>query len=402
MAIITVLSGSYCHHNEIVSALSQKLGYRLLDDNLYTLASEKSHVSREKLVHSMSGAGLARQRESKDRLKALAYLEAALAELIKDDNAVLSGCAGFLIPGNIAHVLKVGIVADLKYRTAQAVKSDGLAEADALAKIQDYDREITACARELVSKPVYDESLYDIVIPMDKTSPEAAVRLICDHAQSDAIKTTAWSQAQVADFLLSSTVKVVLTEAGHRVDVFSDNGHVVVAINEHSLRMGHLQEKLKRMASEVPGVTEVTTKLGPKYSSSTINPWESIDAPPKVLLVDDEKEFVQTLSERLKNRNLESSIAYDGEQALEMLERDVPDVIVLDLLMPGIDGIETLRRVKQSHPEVEVIILTGHGSDREQSAAEDLGAFAYLRKPVNVNELAQVMKQAYARRRRNQ
>ena len=113
------------------------------------------------------------------------------------------------------------------------------------------------------------------------------------------------------------------------------------------------------------------------------------------------EEFVDTLSERLRSRDIESSIAYSGEEALEKLQSGGADVIVLDLLMPGIDGIETLRRVKQSHPEVEVIILTGHGSDREQAAAEDLGAFAYLRKPVNLNDLAQVMKEAYAQRKQN-
>jgi DNA-binding NtrC family response regulator len=69
--------------------------------------------------------------------------------------------------------------------------------------------------------------------------------------------------------------------------------------------------------------------------------------------------------------------------------------MVLDLKMPGIDGIEVLRRVKQEHPNVEVIILAGHGSEKEEKLAEELGAFAYLHKPVNVDLLAQVMKEAY-------
>ena len=71
--------------------------------------------------------------------------------------------------------------------------------------------------------------------------------------------------------------------------------------------------------------------------------------------------------------------------------------MVLDLKMPGIDGIEVLRRVKQKHPAVEVIILTGHGSDREEKLAMELGAFAYLTKPVNIDVLADTMKQAYSK-----
>lgn len=117
--------------------------------------------------------------------------------------------------------------------------------------------------------------------------------------------------------------------------------------------------------------------------------------PSKILLVDDEKEFVQTLSERLLTRNLESSVVYNGEEAIEFVNKDEPEVMVLDLKMPGIDGIEVLRRVKKEHPKVEVIILTGHGSDREESLAEELGAFAYLHKPVNVDLLAKVMREAY-------
>jgi DNA-binding response OmpR family regulator len=121
----------------------------------------------------------------------------------------------------------------------------------------------------------------------------------------------------------------------------------------------------------------------------------NIELPPKVLLVDDEKEFVQTLSERLQTRQLPASIVYDGQQALDYVEKDAPDVIVLDLMMPGIGGIEVLTRLKQSNPQIEVVVLTGHGSEREEQLAADLGAFAYLTKPVNIEVLAEVMRDAY-------
>jgi len=107
----------------------------------------------------------------------------------------------------------------------------------------------------------------------------------------------------------------------------------------------------------------------------------------KVLLVDDEKEFVDSLSERLKLRNLKADIAYDGEQALDAIKADMPDVMVLDLRMPGIDGIEVLRRAKRSHPELQVVILSGHGSDKEEKEAKALGALAYLRKPIDIDQL---------------
>ena len=111
----------------------------------------------------------------------------------------------------------------------------------------------------------------------------------------------------------------------------------------------------------------------------------------KVLLVDDEKEFVESLSERLELRNLKAAVAYEGEQALQAVQADKPDVMILDLRMPGIDGIEVLRKVKQSHPDMEVVILTGHGTDKDEEQALRLGATAFLKKPIDVDQLVGIM-----------
>jgi DNA-binding NtrC family response regulator len=105
------------------------------------------------------------------------------------------------------------------------------------------------------------------------------------------------------------------------------------------------------------------------------------------------------MAERMEMREVGSDVALDGEQALQMLEDDVPDVMVLDLRMPGIDGMEVLRRVKKMYPQLEVIIMTGHGSDKDEAEARRLGAFDYLQKPVDINELMEVVRRAgHARR----
>jgi DNA-binding NtrC family response regulator len=121
----------------------------------------------------------------------------------------------------------------------------------------------------------------------------------------------------------------------------------------------------------------------------------------KVLLVDDEEEFVRSLSERLQMRELDSDLAFNGEQALQVVQDEVPDVMVLDLRMPGIDGMEVLRRVKKNYPKVQVIILTGHGGDKDEKQARKLGAFAYLQKPVDLDHLVEVMRKAYKARVEN-
>lgn len=115
----------------------------------------------------------------------------------------------------------------------------------------------------------------------------------------------------------------------------------------------------------------------------------------KLLLVDDEEEFVKTLSERIHMRDLKSKIALNGEQALKIVDDQVPDVMVLDLKMPGIDGMEVLKRIRKAYPEVRVIILTGHGSEKEEKEARRLGAFEYLEKPADVDKLVHTIKHAY-------
>jgi len=111
----------------------------------------------------------------------------------------------------------------------------------------------------------------------------------------------------------------------------------------------------------------------------------------RVLLVDDEKEFVDTLAERIAIRRLSASIAYSGEQALDMIESDIPHVMVLDLKMPGMGGVEVLTRVKASYPEISVIILTGHGDIRDQAMVEGLGASGYFQKPVDIELLVKMI-----------
>lgn len=115
----------------------------------------------------------------------------------------------------------------------------------------------------------------------------------------------------------------------------------------------------------------------------------------KVLLVDDEEDFVRALSERMKMRDLGPEIALNGEKALEIVEDEVPDVMVLDLRMPGIDGMEVLRRVKKAYPQVQVIILTGHGTDKDEREARKLGAYEYLQKPVDIDVLVKTLGEAY-------
>ncbi len=116
----------------------------------------------------------------------------------------------------------------------------------------------------------------------------------------------------------------------------------------------------------------------------------------RVLLVDDEADFVETLAERLELRGFDASFALDGESALQKLAECQPQVMLLDLKMPGMSGLEVLRKSLRRQPELAVIMLTGHGSDMERDEALASGAKNYLQKPVDIGTLVTLLQETTA------
>ncbi len=249
----------------------------------------------------------------------------------------------------------------------------------------------------LLDRGPWEKDLYDVFIAMQESSVDEAVEMITTHALQPAVAVTPSVEQAVRDFRLSAEVGVALAKAGHDADVVSSDGEIMILIKQHSMFLERLERELVEIAVAVPGVRSAAARPGPKYREPGISFDIDIEVPSKVMLVDDEEEFVLALSERLQTRRMTPVVAFNGEQALAMVENDEPEVMVLDLKMPGIDGMEVLRRVKRTHPSTEVIILTGHGTDAEEVLARELGAFAYLRKPVDIEELTETMKAAYRR-----
>ena len=123
-----------------------------------------------------------------------------------------------------------------------------------------------------------------------------------------------------------------------------------------------------------------------------------IKIPINLLVVDDEKDFVEMLSLRLKEVGENVKGVYSGRECLETLAESDIDVVILDIKMPGMDGIETLKEIKKRHPLAEVILLTGHGSVNTAVEGMKLGAFDYINKPADFEDLLSKLEGARKRK----
>ena len=117
--------------------------------------------------------------------------------------------------------------------------------------------------------------------------------------------------------------------------------------------------------------------------------------PIRVLIVDDEVEFLETLVKRLRKRNLAVDGVTSGEAALELLKASPVDVVLLDVKMPGMSGLDTLREIRKGHNLIEVIMLTGHASVEAALEGMAVGAFDYLMKPTQIDELVYKIQDAH-------
>ena len=395
MAIVVIDGGSFCHADDVAAALGEQIELdRLDDERLFSVAHDRFGVEPRRLARLMYGSRTMLDRARRDEARLVAYLRAAVADAVSRDRQLYLGGAGHLIPPSITHVLKVCIGGTSEWRIDQAMTT-GLSRRQAQSKISADDEARAEWTGLLFDRGPWDKSLYDVFIAMQESTVPEAVATIAALAAAPAVSVTPSVELAIRDFRVASGVGVALAEEGHDVDVSCTDGKVTVHIKHHTIFLDRLQRELEEIASRVQGVRSVSARPGPRYREPSISFDIDMEVPSKVLLVDDEQEFVHTLSERLRSRHMSPAIAYDGEQALAMVEHEEPEVMVLDLKMPGIDGLEVLRRVKRTHPDTEVIILTGHGSDAEEILAADLGAFAHLRKPVDIDELTRTMKEAY-------
>ena len=397
MSVVTLFSGIYCAADAVVRDVINSTGYRMIsDERIVDIAAETSGMPQNKVWRAFSAKTSVFNKFTHEKECSIACLRLALATELEKGPAVVHGFSSLLVPRAISHVLRVCIIAEMPFRIEQATAAGVHSEKEALKQIHSRDTD-SAIWVEMLSgvKDPWDAGLYDIMLPMNRMDVAKAGALIEKNLVNDAVKRTDASKQAQENFLLEATVEMALSKAGHDVSVTVEKGAVRLTINKQVLMLSRLEEELKSIAGGIPGVQSVETRIGKDFHQDHIYRKHSFEVPSRVLLVDDEREFVQTLSERLQLREMGSAVAYDGESALNLVNEDEPEVMIIDLKMPGIDGLEILRQVKTTRPEIEVIVLTGHGSEADRKKCMELGAFAYMQKPVDIDELSDALKMAH-------
>jgi CheY-like chemotaxis protein len=399
MSVISIFNGVFCNAGIVVRDVMDSTGYRLLtDDDIIAHAVAQFDLPENKLRRAFTAKTSVFNKFTREKEFSLACLRMSVAQKLDKTPAIVNGFAGLLSPRRVSHVLRVCLIAEMPYRLQQAESEEGLPAKEALKRIRSADAERAAWTDMLFSSPdPWHKDLYDMVLPMNTLEAPQAGALIEENLLKDALRRSNASEAAEKDFLLEATVEVALARAGHDVSLQARNGALTLTINKHVLMLSRLEEELRALVEPLPGVDSVSIEVGRDYHQAHIYRRHNFEVPSRVLLVDDEREFVQTLSERLQLREMGSVVAYDGKSALSLVNEDEPEVMIIDLKMPGIDGMEILKEVKQTRPEIEVIVLTGHGSEEDRERCMRLGAFAYLQKPVDIDLLSETLKEAHAR-----
>lgn len=378
----------------IIGELSNTLNLQVYTDaNLFTDTVAKFGGTVEKLKKLMYSKTSVFNQFTLEKETATNMFRTILAERLHENGPYLFyGLHTSLIPPQVTEVLRV-LVADKKQNRIDRGEKDGLSNKEAKREVKNHDVSAFSWTDFLFKKEAYDPSLYDLVIPVEGRPHREVSEEILKFYHKTAVLRTPESQQAVQDMKIAAEVERILLKTGHNLPVSGENGIIIITVENSVLNFAGLKKELTDLAMQVEGVKDVELRKNKTYADSVYRR-QNFELPSKVLFVDDEREFVQTVSQRLITRDVGTYGVFNGEEALELISEDRPEVMVLDLKMPGLNGIEVLRRTKELAPEVEVIILTGHGTVKDEQECMALGAFAYLNKPVDIDQLSATIRAA--------
>jgi len=281
MQIITISRGSFSHGKEIAEKVAETLGYECVSREILLEASQYFNVSEETLLESIHDAPSMLERITHGRERYIAYIRAALLEHVKKDNVVYHGHAGHLLIPEIAHVLKVRIIADMEKRVAFVKQREKISTADALAHIRELDKNRTQWTRYLYKVDIEDPRLYDIIINIASMSIDAACEIICSAARCETFKTSPESKRVLNNLALKLRVSTAI-QTLCKAEVTSRNGVVHIKVPAQKIKstsysspqmQSQVQETIQigltkditEIVRKIPGVKYVTCDVERPY-----------------------------------------------------------------------------------------------------------------------------------------
>jgi len=379
----------------IIGELSSTLTLTVYtDENLFGDTAARFGGKPDRLKKLMYNKTSVFNQFTLEKEKAVNTFRLVLAEkLAAPEQYLFHGFLTSLVPNQVTEVLRVLVVDRRERRIERAIKA-GLTPAEAKKKIRHHDISAFNWTDFLYEKEAYDRTLYDMVVPVESKNHREITKEILGYFHRTSVLRCPESQQAVQDMKIVAEIERVLLHNGHKITVKANSGTVTLVIQNSVFNFTGLKNDLTELVLQIPGVREIAFERC-KSCEDSVYRQQKFELPSKVLFVDDEREFVQTVSQRLISRDVGTYGVYDGKKALELVAEDRPEVMVLDLKMPGMHGVEVLRHTKEIAPEIEVIILTGHGTTKDREECMRLGAFAYLNKPVNIEELSATIKAAH-------
>lgn len=395
MQIISIVSPLGCNETILISKLSQINSFKIVEDGyIISRIYNDFGIPERKIRKYIFEPGDFLRLDKLRKQQYIALFKMYLGKSLLDGNIIFNGFGTYLLPKSAKAILRLCFGGDIHFRIGTYARYNRLPIEIAEKKVKEFDRQLLYFTKTYLNKSPFDPELFDANIDVAKYSSDEIINKIIELLHSLTTSNIADTKKIIQDFIIENRILAIFLGEREDIDVTFKDGILTLLLKKQKIRKENYFEYLKSIVPKIPEIEEVKISYSKEINIGVPMRINFIGER-KVLLVDDEVEFVDTLSQRLQNREFRTSVAYSGEEALQVIESETPDVIILDLKMPGIDGLEVLRQVKQKEPKTEVIILTGHGSQKEREISLQLGAFAYLEKPVDINLLSQKLKEAY-------
>ena len=394
MSSISIFPCSLTNSKKIVEELQAQLQLDVYTDaQLFEDTEAKFGIEAGELKKLMYEKTSVFNKFTLEKEKAVSMFRIVLANKINEPaGRIFYGLHALLVPKEVTEVLRALVVDNIQARVDRGV-SNGLDIKQAKRDVKQHDISAFSWSDFLFKEEPYNRSFYDLVIPVNNRDHKDIAEEILKFYRKTSVLRTAESQQAVSNMRIAAEIELALLAHGHNVPVRVDKNKAVITVKHRIIDVHDVEGEITHFAKKIEGVDTVEIKKVESPGSS-IYRRQKFELPSKVLFVDDEREFVQAVSHRLIDRDVGTYGVYNGEEALEVIKEDRPDVMVLDLKMPGLHGTEVLRRTKEMAPNVEVIILTGHGTVKDEQECMELGAFAYLNKPVDIEQLSATIKAA--------